>query len=259
MCLIASRIKKDAEYPFVFVGNRDEEYARPSKSIHFWEDEPTILAGRDLKHFGTWLGITKTGRFATLLNHPFTDFQLNANKESLSRGKLARDFLTEESTVNEFLSGLKKTRYQYDGYHFLFGTIQNLILYSNTLNREICFDDGIYSLSNSETDLSQFKLKRSKSFFEDYLTKNEDPRLDDLISLFQDDKTDETITYFPEGVSFESARRNTSMFVKGETFGTVGTTAIIVHKNGDVKVKEVRYNQKNQIIDETEHSFKISV
>lgn len=41
---------------------------RPTKEAHFWDDAPEILAGRDLKGGGTWLGITKTGRFALLTN-----------------------------------------------------------------------------------------------------------------------------------------------------------------------------------------------
>lgn len=259
MCLIAFQLKKDAEYPFIFVGNRDEEYIRPSKSIHFWEDAPTILAGRDVKHQGTWLGITRTGRFATLLNHPFTDFQLNSNIESLSRGNLARHFLAENRTVDEYLRNLKKTCYQYDGYHFLFGSLRSLTLYSNTLDREVHFNEGVHSLSNSENDLSSYKLTRSKSLFKDYLTKNDNPELDDLISLFRDDKRNETISLIPEGISRELAVQNTAMFVNGDTFGTVGTTAMIVHRSGDVKVKEVRYNQENQIMHETEHSFKIEI
>ena len=41
----------------------------PTAIADFWEDHPTILAGRDLLQMGTWLGVTKGGRFAALTNY----------------------------------------------------------------------------------------------------------------------------------------------------------------------------------------------
>lgn len=56
-------------YQLIVVANRDEFYERPTAVAGFWEDHPTILAGRDLLQMGTWLGVTKTGRFAALTNY----------------------------------------------------------------------------------------------------------------------------------------------------------------------------------------------
>lgn len=41
---------------------------RPTYPAHFWPDEPHLLAGRDALRSGTWLGMTKNGRFAFLTN-----------------------------------------------------------------------------------------------------------------------------------------------------------------------------------------------
>lgn len=252
MCLIVFRYNKQAKYPFIFVGNRDEAYERPSQSLHYWEDEPTILAGRDLKQYGTWLGVSRAGRFATLLNHPFTDIQMDAMDEPLSRGQLARSFLAGEDTIGEYLTALKETRHLYEGYHFLFGTFDNLTLYSNGLDRTVHFNKGLHSLSNNELNgLSQFKLERSKRLIEEYLNSQEEPELDHLISIFQDSQIDQTLTSIPEGVSRELAIQNTSMFVKGDFFGTVGTTAMLMDQKGQLLVKEVRYNNKNSVVDQT--------
>lgn len=42
---------------------------RPTQPAHFWPDEPCLLAGRDALRKGTWLGVTKSGRFALLTNY----------------------------------------------------------------------------------------------------------------------------------------------------------------------------------------------
>ena len=62
--------------PYVLVAavNRDEFYDRPTQPLHFWQDQPDILAGRDvmrtgLRERGTWLGVSRGGRFAVLTNY----------------------------------------------------------------------------------------------------------------------------------------------------------------------------------------------
>jgi hypothetical protein len=42
---------------------------RPTQPAHFWPDEPFVLAGRDALRLGTWLGLTKHGRFSLLTNY----------------------------------------------------------------------------------------------------------------------------------------------------------------------------------------------
>ncbi|HET8963390.1 MAG TPA: NRDE family protein, partial [Chitinophagales bacterium] len=69
MCLINFAFKYHSDYPLIVVANRDEFYNRPTAPLHWWEDKPNILAGRDLKDGGTWMGISKSGKFAALTNY----------------------------------------------------------------------------------------------------------------------------------------------------------------------------------------------
>ena len=61
MCLINFHYDDHPTYKLIVAANRDEFYERPTASAEFWTDQPNILAGRDLLHMGTWLGVTKSG------------------------------------------------------------------------------------------------------------------------------------------------------------------------------------------------------
>src|SRR5699024_840346 len=87
-----------------------EFYERPTAPAQLWEDHPNILAGRDLLKRGTWLGITKKGRFAALTN--FRDpNQVEDGKKS--RGKIVKQFLTSNTTPQNFLKHLHETNHEY--------------------------------------------------------------------------------------------------------------------------------------------------
>ena len=66
MCLVLLAYRQHPDYELILAANRDEFYARPTARASFWADYPDVLAGRDLQAGGTWLGITKSGRFAAL-------------------------------------------------------------------------------------------------------------------------------------------------------------------------------------------------
>jgi len=51
MCLIAWNWQPASPNPLLLIANRDEFYARPTASLHWWQDAP-ILAGRDLQAAG---------------------------------------------------------------------------------------------------------------------------------------------------------------------------------------------------------------
>ena len=101
MCLILFAWQAHPRYSLVVAANRDEFHQRPSAAANFWEDDPGILAGRDLQGGGTWLGITRSGRFAAITNY----------REPLdpeppperSRGLLVRDFLITERVLSVYV------------------------------------------------------------------------------------------------------------------------------------------------------------
>lgn len=69
MCLLLFGVKASTSFPLILVANRDEFYQRPTAAMDFWQENPSILAGKDLEHSGTWFGINTKGRFAALTNY----------------------------------------------------------------------------------------------------------------------------------------------------------------------------------------------
>eukprot|EP00903_Cladosiphon_okamuranus_P008969 g8581.t1 len=65
-------------YRLIVASNRDEYLDRETHPVHFWKDaNQNLLAGRDKVAGGTWLGVSRSGKFATVTNIPSTwDFIL---------------------------------------------------------------------------------------------------------------------------------------------------------------------------------------
>src|SRR3972149_5211681 len=69
MCLIVLAWRVRPDFPLIVAANRDEFHARPAERAGFWKDHPSILAGRDLQARGSWMGVSRSGRFAAVTNY----------------------------------------------------------------------------------------------------------------------------------------------------------------------------------------------
>nr|MCU0405604.1 NRDE family protein [Ignavibacteriaceae bacterium] len=106
MCLIVFANNAHPKYKLVFAANRDEFYNRPSEQADYWTEHPDLLAGKDLQAYGTWMGITRQGRFAAITN--FRDLK-NHRSDAPSRGNLPLDFLIDDISPEEYYNKLKPT------------------------------------------------------------------------------------------------------------------------------------------------------
>ncbi|KAI2628628.1 DUF833-domain-containing protein [Hypoxylon sp. NC1633] len=109
------------KYALIAIDNRDEYILRPTSRPHWWTHEPSgeeILSAQDLyRHeHGTWLGITKSGRFAVLTNYresseddPDPDHAISGIK---SRGVIVTAWLGSPSgrSLDEFVNSMLEGR-----------------------------------------------------------------------------------------------------------------------------------------------------
>jgi uncharacterized protein with NRDE domain len=76
----------------VVAANRDEHYDRPAAPPALLNAGPAILAGRDLRAGGTWLGVNEHGLIAGILNRR-ADGEPEPRPGTRSRGLLCLDVL----------------------------------------------------------------------------------------------------------------------------------------------------------------------
>lgn len=77
-----------------------------------------FLGGLDLSAFGTWLGITPTGRIGLL-----TNVAEPADKSKPSRGSLVRDFLTSDETFTSYAQSVDAEKQKYAGFNLVVGQL----------------------------------------------------------------------------------------------------------------------------------------
>ena len=128
MCLILFLYNKHPDYRLILAANRDEFYDRPTTPMAFWDDAPDVLAGRDLKGSGTWLGITKSGRIAGITNFREPDL---FKPDAPSRGLLISHYLTGTESPKIYLKHIKPTGHRYNGFNLILGDESGLYYYSN--------------------------------------------------------------------------------------------------------------------------------
>jgi uncharacterized protein with NRDE domain len=146
MCLILVAWRARADFPLIVAANRDELHARPAAAAGFWPDQPAILAGRDLQAKGTWLGVSRGGRFASVTNYRGGHDPGAAE----SRGALVNRFLLSDDSPEKYVSKIKPA--SYSGFNLLVADGEELWWLSNRANGARRLDPGTYALGNDLLD-----------------------------------------------------------------------------------------------------------
>ncbi|WP_028402800.1 NRDE family protein [Ectobacillus panaciterrae] len=237
MCLVNFAYKMDSKYDLVVAANRDEFYERPTSQAHFWEDAPYVLAGRDLEKMGTWMGITKQGRFAALTNYRDPN-EVRDNKRS--RGELVSRFLIGEELPQSYLKSIQQHRDQYPGFNLIVGDLHSLYYYSNMENDIRLLEPGLYGLSNHLLDTPWPKVRKGKEGLKRCLQGSPENMKECLFSSLQhaDPAPDEELP--STGVSLEWERKLSPLFIQTPEYGTRSSTLVFM-THEDVRFVERAY------------------
>ncbi len=146
MCLILAAWSVRPEHPLVVAANRDEFHARPAARAAFWADKPGILAGRDLEAGGTWMGVSRSGKFAAVTNYRGA----HEPRAAESRGALVSRFLGNGETAASYVSRIDGNAYS--GFNLLACDGEELWAMSNRGGAPRRLAPGIYGLGNTLMD-----------------------------------------------------------------------------------------------------------
>ncbi len=156
MCLILVAWKVHAAFPLVVAANRDELHARPASTAAFWPDHPEILAGRDLMAKGTWLGVARNGRFASVTNYKGGHDPDAAE----SRGALVLRFLLDGPAPEKYVSKIKPA--SFSGFNLLLADQNELWWLSNRGGEARRLAAGYYALGNLLLDTPEVMDVKSR-------------------------------------------------------------------------------------------------
>lgn len=235
MCLLVLAWRLLPDTPLLLAGNRDELYARPAAPAQFWAAAPLLLAGRDLLAGGTWLGVTREGRFAAVTNYrePRT-----AAPPPRSRGELARDYLQGAAEPGEFVQALAPRAGDYSGFNLLLGDRDELWWYSNRGGPARLLGPGIYGLSNHLLDTPWPKVEIAKAALR-RLCAAGTPQVADLLTLLADRRTHAAAA--ADGLDADTARALSAIFIETPSYGTRCSSVLRLGADGRAEFVERRH------------------
>jgi uncharacterized protein with NRDE domain len=235
MCLIVFDWQPDVvssgfDHPLLtLAANRDEFFHRETEPLHWWKNAPGVLAGRDLTGGGTWLGVTRDGRFAALTNYRGPE-EMRPNAPT--RGTLVSDFLSGEPVAPMvYLDAVAREGHLYNGFNLIVGdfTRRELAWYGNRADAPpSLLDAGIHGLSNSLLDTPWPKLVAQREALRDLVHVDERPSLDQLIETMRNPQLADDHLLPSTGLSLERERVLSAAFIEAEGYGTRSTTALRV-------------------------------
>jgi uncharacterized protein with NRDE domain len=156
MCLILLAWRSQPDFPLVVAANRDEFHGRPASPAAFWSDRREILAGRDLEAKGTWMGVSRSGRFAAVTNYRGAKEPSAAE----SRGALVTRFLQDAVPPGTYLKQISAAAYS--GFNLLACDGEELWWMSNRDGAPRRLESGIYGLGNLLLDSGEVDADKAR-------------------------------------------------------------------------------------------------
>ncbi|GGB47033.1 hypothetical protein GCM10011502_20460 [Oceanisphaera marina] len=250
MCLIAFSWEPE-QRRLHLLANRDEFYARPTAAADWWSDAAYIWAGRDLQAGGTWLGLSRAGRFAALTNVR----EGSPGAGLRSRGELVADFLAGEQAPAAYLRYVLANGDDYAGFNLLVGDLARGELHYGG-NRPGAdarqLTAGLYGLSNAMLDTPWPKVERLKQGLATLGPVHEGSAFGLL-----DDDTRAALEQLPNtGVGPEWESLLSSIFIQSPDYGTRAQTVLCVEQ-GRVAITEQGRGEKGILLERNSECWQL--
>jgi uncharacterized protein with NRDE domain len=240
VCLIVFGLHAHPLYPLVVAANRDEFVARASDPAGFWRGYTGLLAGRDLAAGGTWMGVTRSGRFAALTNvRDPRSFDASAP----TRGELVVPFLAGAEEPVAHLKCLAAEGSRHNGFNLLAGAGGRLAWFSNAGGEPREVEVGVHAVSNALLDTPWPKVARSAAGLARILGREDEIDPEELFALLADRAPAPDEELPDTGVGLAAERLLSPPFIALPGYGTRGTTLLLVSSTGRAVFLERRFDE----------------
>lgn len=245
-------------WPLFIAANRDEFHQRPTLTAAPWVDHPNVISGIDLEGGGTWLGITRQGRFGLLTNYREPGVTL---ENAPSRGDLVSDWLKGSASPAKYAASLGIKMKTYNGFNLIVGDLNTAYYISNrapeAYPQELA--PGRYVVSNHLLDTPWPKTRRLRQAFDRLDMGAMTPSLQTIFASLKDTSPANDADLPRTGLSPDLERLLSSPFIVSPNYGTRCSTVIAVHKSGRAILSEISYNSQGTATRRHDWPFEILI
>jgi uncharacterized protein with NRDE domain len=248
MCVAAIAWQAHPRWRLVAVGNRDEFHDRPAAPLGEWA-AGGIIAGRDLKSGGTWLGVTPAGRFALVTNLRGHGGPLPGR---VSRGTLVHDLLT---ATGDYADPATARLQDFNPFNLILADAERAHFLSNRPGDvRAQLPHGVYGLSNGPLDQPWPKTLQLKGALTDWLTSEASDFAPLFAALRSTDLPDLGLHVTePSDVAREAPE--TPVFIRDPVYGTRCSTVVAIDHDGAGTIVERRFGSEAEDTGETVIAF----
>lgn len=226
MCLIAIAWQAHPRYPLIVAANRDEWRYRASAPLARWPDS-AIIAPRDLVAGGTWIAVSRDGRFAAVTN------VRNAHAHDptrRSRGALVTGFVLGSETPIAAALRVGGSAADYAPFNLVLGDHEALLAINSRERVPRRLAPGVHALSNGGLDADWPKTRHARAGMSAALSQlDPEPALWQLLA----DRAQPDDAALPDtGVGLDIERRLAPAFIDIDGYGTRSSTLVLRDAGG---------------------------
>jgi len=235
MCLLLLALHVVPDRPWLLLANRDEFHARPSAPAAFWTDRPDVFGGRDLVAGGSWLALSRNGRFAAVTN-------VRSGRQSAaprSRGALVADFVETSIAADRYATTVAAERQQYGPFNLVVGDRKRALFVSSIDGVPRDLEVGVHAFSNGSREDEWPKMCRLREGFAALTTVA--PTDSALLDLLTDTRQPDDADLPDTGVGLVLERVLAPIFIRGESYGTRASTLAYARADDSLVLIERRF------------------
>jgi uncharacterized protein with NRDE domain len=256
VCLAVVALDVHPRYATVVAANRDEYHARPAGRAHWWNDAAgfALLAGRDLQQGGTWLGVTRRGRWAFVTNVREPG---RHDPRAPSRGALVPAVLRDPHDVRDAVETAIVHAAACNGFNLVAGAGIGAVFGSNRTPHVQSLGAGIHGVSNAQLDTPWPKLARAKAGVAAWVARGS-LDLDPLFDVLADRASAPDAELPDTGITRERERLLSAPFFVSADYGTRCSTVLALTRDGHVHLVERSFDAGGEITGDVEYGFDVA-